>query len=211
MRRVLVPVPREKDHSTETKEYPMKRFSPWLTAAFCVALSGMTGANAANNWPKKPFDASYQVSSPSGQSTLRMATDGKGHLRSESSAANYNVVTLMDYTNSTQTSLIEMNKMAMQSKIPPEGAYIVDEESAKKANGKSLGSKVVGGHPCHGWSISSPGGTSEVWVADDIGCMVLSTSNGPAGKMKTELKKFSNTAPDASAFKVPAGYKLTTI
>jgi hypothetical protein len=171
----------------------------------------MTCANAANSWPKKAFDASYAVSSPSGQSTLRMATDGKGHMRSESSAANYSVVTLMDYTNSTQTSLIEQGKMAMQSKIPPEGGYIVDEDSAKQANGKSLGSKVVGGHPCHGYSIKSPSGTTEVWVADDIGCMVLSTTNGPAGKMTTELKKFSNSAPDAASFKVPAGYKLTTM
>lgn len=187
----------------------MKRFSPWLTAAFCILLSGMTCANAANNWPKKAFDAAYTVSSPSGQSTLRMITDGKGHMRSESSASNYSVVTIMDYTTSTQTSLIEQGKMAMQTKIPPEGAYIVDEESAKKQNGKPLGNKVVGGHPCHGYSISTPNGSSEVWVADDIGCMVLSTSNSPAGKMKTELKKFSNSAPDASAFVIPSGYKLT--
>lgn len=189
----------------------MKKICSSLGIAGCLLLFAGSAAIAAQNWPTKAFDVTYTVTSPQSTCTLRMASDGKGHMRTESSTAGSSVVSLIDYTDMTQTSLIEQGKMAMKTKIPPEGAYISDAESAKKANAKALGTKVIGGHPCHGWAYTTPSGKSEVWTADDIGCFVLSTTTGQAGKSTTEMKSFSKVVPGSDSFKIPAGYKLMSM
>ncbi len=186
----------------------MKKICSALALTACVALLGASAGFAASNWPTKPFDCTYTVTTPQANSTMRMSTDGQGHMRTETSSMGSSVVSIMDYTNMTQTSLIQQGKMAMRSKIPADGGYISDAESAKKQNCKPLGQKVVGGHPCHGWAYSTPSGKSEVWTADDIGCFVLSTTTGPTGKYVTELKSYSKNAPAKSAFDIPADYKL---
>ena len=180
----------------------------------CLAgllLVNASAALAGPQYPPKPFDVTYTVTAQTGTSQMRMQNDGKGHLRSETSSSGYSVVSLLDYTTNTQTSLVEQGKMAMQSKIPPDGGYITDDESAKKAKATAIGTKVIAGHPCHGWKYTNPGGTTEVWTADDIGCTVLSTTNGPGGKVVMEMKSVSKAAPPADAFKIPAGYKVTAM
>lgn len=174
-----------------------------------LLLANASAALAGQNYPPKPFDVTYTVTAQHGTSSLRMQNDGKGHLRSETSGSGYSMVSLIDYTTNTQTSLVEQGKMAMRAKIPPEGGYITDEDSAKKAKATAIGTKVIAGHPCHGWKYTTPGGTTEVWTADDVGCSVLSTTVGPGGKTVMEAKSISKTAPSADQFKIPAGYKLT--
>ncbi len=174
--------------------------------AGCVLLAA--SAALAGNWPTNTYDCTYTVTTPQTTSTLRMASDGQGHMRTESGSGASSVISLTDYPNMVQTSLIVQSKMAMKSKMTAASAYVSEAESMKKQNAKSLGQKVVDGHPCHGWAYTTAGGKSEVWTADDIGCFVLSTTTAPAGKYVTELKSYSKNAPGKDAFQIPAGYKV---
>lgn len=189
----------------------MNKKSSLSVLTVCILFCQASSVLAAQNWPTKPFDATYKVTGSQASYIMRMATDGKGHLRTESNVAGYSSVSIVDYTNMTQISLVEQGKMAMKTKIPPEGGYITDGESAKQQNAKALGTKVVAGHPCHGWSYTTPSGKSEVWTADDIGCFVKSVTDGLAGKTVTELQSFSKAVPGKESFQVPPGYKLTSV
>jgi len=174
-----------------------------VLGALCAAAPAM----AAAEYPKEKYDATYTMKGPMGASEMRMASDGAGRLLTETKTPAGKMVSIADYKKMTATSLIEQTKMAMQVKLPAASAYTSPETMAKKPNSKSLGSKVIAGHPCKGWQYTADGANSEVWVGDDVKIMVQSTTTTPQGKTVMTLKSFS-AAPAATAFNVPAGYKL---
>ncbi len=175
-----------------------------------VFLTAMCAPSAmADDYPTKAFDAKYDLTSPSGKSELRMASDGAGKFLTATSAAGASYVTLVDYKKKTSTTLIEQGKMAMQSALPPGGTFVSDENTVKKAGGKEIGTKVIKGHPCHGYKYTNPSGGSEVWIGDDVKIVVESITTSPQGKTTMSLKSVAG-APPADAFKVPPGYKLMT-
>lgn len=53
----------------------------------------------AVDYPKKTFDANYEVTGPTASSTMRMSSDGKGKMRIENVTATSKVVTISDYPN----------------------------------------------------------------------------------------------------------------
>ncbi len=177
-----------------------------LIAAACIAMATAPSVMAAD-YPTNAFDAKYDLSSAAGKSELRMASNGAGKFLTATSAAGATYTTLVDYQKKTSTTLIEQGKMAMQSVLPDNGSYVSDENSVKKAGGKSIGTKVIKGHPCHGYAYTNPSGKSEVWIGDDVKVVVESTTTSPAGKTMMSLKSIAG-APPATAFQVPAGYKL---
>jgi hypothetical protein len=180
----------------------------------CIALTASVGAAYAAaelEGPKMVFDATYTTTGPTGSSTVRMISDGKGHMRTESSAGGQKFVSIMDYPAKEAITLIEATHMAMKSKLKAAGPDVHDADTAKKAGAKPLGAKVVNGHPSHGWETTTASGKSETWTGDDIHYLVKSETTTPQGKMTMELKSFSNAAPSADAFKVPAGYKEMVI
>ena len=179
----------------------------WLAMGL-MAIAAAPNAVAANsNYPTQKFDAKYEVTSPQGKSNLRMASDGSGHFLTESSANGFKSTSLLNYLEGTSTTLIEQGKMAMKTKLPPSGGMVADEGSVKSAGGKSIGVKVVNGHPCHGYEYSASGVKTQVWIGDDCHITVQSTTDSSAGKQVMNLKSVAG-APPADVFKVPAGYKM---
>lgn len=176
--------------------------------SFLLGLSAVVLAfpAGAENYPTKAFDATYGMTGPQGNSTMRMVSDGKGHVRSETSAGGQRMITISDYPGHVAITLMEAQKMAIKVPLREASEPVTDEVSARKHNAKSLGSRVVLGHPCKGWQYSAPEGQSEVWVGDDIGYLVRSTNTSGAGTMTMELKTFNGGAPAAEMFTVPAGY-----
>lgn len=178
----------------------------WAAAALFLAI-GATPALAAMDYPKQKYDATYTMTGPQGASEMRMASDGAGKFLTTTKMKGAAYTSIVDYLKMTSTTLIEQNKMAMQSKLPESAAYVGDESTVKKAGGKAIGSKVVAGHPCHGWEYTNTGGTTEVWLGDDVKMMVQSTTKSPAGKTVMTLKSVAGVPP-ANAFEIPPGYKM---
>jgi len=180
-----------------------------LIAALVIAV-GSSATAFGMDYAKVSFDAAYVTSGPSGGSKLRMLSDGKGHMRTETSTNGQTYVTIMDYPANQATTLMAAQKMAMKVTLK-DSPEVHDAASAKKNNAKSLGSKVVNGHPCHGWEYVIPGGKSQVWIGDDINYLVKSETTTAQGKMGMDLKSFAKATPGADQFAVPASYKLMTM
>jgi outer membrane lipoprotein-sorting protein len=170
-------------------------------------------AALAVDYPRKTFDATYEVAGSTGNSTMRMSSDGKGKMRVENITPAAKVVTISDYPSLAAITILEAQKMAMKSKLTAESYQGSETEDMKKRGAKDLGSKEVAGHPCHGWEYTTPAAKSstQTWIGNDIGWMVQSASQFPSGKSVVTLKTFSNKAPDAALFNMtpPAGFKVT--
>jgi hypothetical protein len=174
-----------------------------FVAVLCVAPVAM-----AAKYPTETFDAKYVLNSGGIKTEMRMASDGKGHFFTETTTSGQKYGTIIDYINGTSTSLIPQGKMAMKTKLPPNGGYAVDETSVKGMNGKSLGSKTVNGHPCHGFDYTTSGTKTQTWIGDDCKIVVQSTTQSSAGNSTMDLKAIATGSPPADLFKVPAGYRL---
>jgi len=186
------------------------------TAAQSLALGVMTLFLCANAWAqyggKRAFDASFTVQGQTGTSTMRLMSDGKGHERQEFSSSAAGMVSLYDWNNKIIYNIMNnqklVTKMPLTSEVKPP---ITDEKTAQAQHARALGLKVIDGHPCHGWQTDTQGYTSECWVADDLGIAVQSSTKGPNTSSLVKLTKYSATAPVASLFEVPAGYKVMEI
>jgi hypothetical protein len=159
------------------------------------------------DYVKKPYDVTMVSKTPAGESTIRTLCDGKGHLRSDVESQGQKSISMMDYPGSTVTSLIVAQKMMIKMPMQKQDDPIVDAEAAKKAHAKDLGTKVMNGHPCHGWETQKDDTVTQTWVGDDIHYLVHSEVTTPKMKCVTDLKSYSTKAPDAMMFDVPPGYK----
>lgn len=179
-----------------------------LASLFTLSLAALAATAAELDYPKQVFDAVYTSQDPkTGSHTMRMISDGKGHMRMETNANGMKSASIMDYPNKVCTTLMETQKMAVKMPLSTSKGQITDEASAKKENAKSLGQKTIDGHPCHGYEHSEANSTSRVWIGDDIHYMVRSEAVTPNGTMVMDLKSWSTAAPSADLFVVPAGYK----
>jgi hypothetical protein len=144
---------------------------------------------------------------------MRMINDGQGHQRHESSTPQGKVISIIDYPNKVMWNLMEAQKMAMKIPFNPSsrGPSITDSQSAKQSGAKSLGTKVIDGHPCQGWEVSSQGTKSESWIGTDINNLVYSVSSSAQGQSTMRLKQYSAQAPSASLFTVPSDYKVMAL
>ncbi len=181
-------------------------------AAQSVMVSVLTiclgSQSLAQHWSKKAFDASYDVQSASGKTSLRMVTDGQGRSRQEMSTSSGKVVSIIDAPNKMMYQVMESQRMVMKMPYQDSSVSITDEQSAKAANAKPLGVKVIDGHPCHGWQTVQKNATTESWIGDDIGCVVVSTTKAPDYTSGMKLLKYSATKPSPSDFVIPSGYKV---
>lgn len=180
-----------------------------------AALFVMSTAQPAQamDYPKKAFDATF-VSTGTGASTMHMISDGKGHVRNEVEAGNYQTVSIFDYPGKVNLVIRPAAKRVMRMQLKDGQEDVYDEASIKRHNPKSLGSKVLDGHPCKGWVYTAEtGGQVEIWLADDIQLAVKTVVTTKSGKVlrTSVLKSYSPATPPASAFAIPAGYSITEI
>lgn len=182
-----------------------------IALSFSTIFTSEPAKSQTDEYPKKPYNATYDYNSPAGKQLMIMGTDGKGHMRTESNFNNYKVISITDYGKHESITLMEAQKMATRSKWKPgqNQAPITDEASAKKRNAKSLGVKEISGRKCKGWEYTVPGGQATVWVDESVGCVVSSLTKTPQGMVSMILKDFSPKAPPPEAFTIPTGYKVT--
>jgi len=185
-----------------------------LFAGLASVLATLVCCSAALaiDYPKKVFDATYEITSPSGPSTMRMTSDGKGRMRTETHSGGSKFVTIADYPNLASITLLEAQKMAMKGKLSADSYQGSETADMKKKGAKDLGSKVVAGHPCHGYEYSTAGKfLTQIWIGNDIDWFVQSTATLPTGKSVTTLKSYTTKAPDPTLFSMtpPAGYKVS--
>jgi hypothetical protein len=169
-------------------------------------------AACAQEGPKQAFDATYIARGPGGSATtIHMISDGKGHLRNETTTNGTKMVSITDFPNHCVYTVLDAQKVVMKMPMRSSGqADIHDNESARKANATPLGSKIIAGHPCHGWAARTEAGTNNLWIGDDIDHMVRSESKFKTGQTATmELKSWDKSTPSPSLFQAPAGYKVT--
>jgi hypothetical protein len=184
----------------------MKKF---VALSLLLASTAACGVALAEDlqYPKQTFDATYDMTTPSGKSTMRMASDGKGHMRTETKTAAGKVISVTDFPARTVTTAMEAQKMIMKNKIPQTSHNnVYDDSWAKRTGAKSLGAKTVDGHPCHGFESTNNGVTMQTWIGDDTHYMVHSECKLPNGLQVTALKSWSNTAP-TDIVSLPQGYK----
>ena len=186
----------------------MKKPQALLFALVSFSLLSLNSAALAGGqlYPKL-YDATYAVKTPTGVSSMRSISDGKGHLRTEVNVGPSKMVTIMDYPGKTTYTLMEAQKMVIKNPIAQEYEGDLTPELAKKKNAEDLGFKEVLGHNCHGWKLKLPNGVSEHWVDEKAGILVHSRTQ--AGNYITEnnLKSVNMNQPKADLFVVPAGYK----
>lgn len=161
--------------------------------------------------PIKPFDVQYTVVGTKGfMMVCRFVSDGAGHVRTETAGVPY--INIIDYPNRTWTILDVNKKTATKSKwispeIPMRAVPVLDQQGAKRVNAQPTGQQVVAGHPCKGYVYTTPGARNEIWIADDIGIVVKSTSKTPKGELLTTLKGYSGTVKPEE-FMIPNVYKV---
>lgn len=178
-----------------------------LTAALVAVSVSSNLVCSAANWPTKAYDLTYSMTTPTGSSQMRMVSDGKGKVLTQSEMANMKVTSIADYQAKVAYSIMDAQKMVYKMRLKEEGSVQTDE-GAKKLGAKSLGMKVIDGHPCKGWQYAANGVTTETWIATDLEAAVKSTTKTPQGTTSMVLKTVSIKSPDPKLFAIPAGYKV---
>lgn len=185
----------------------MRRFILASCAGFGLLI---TPAIAAEFPPAG--DLVYEINSIGGaKSTSHQMSDGKGHVRTEVTSSGSNSVNILDSPNKVTIVLMPAQKKYMKVAYKEQAGAITDEASAKRAKAKLLGTKVISGHPCHGYEATTKSGDKDVvsttWIGDDIKNLVKSETNTPNGKVTMELKSYKpNTASAEKLLEIPAGY-----
>ncbi len=74
-----------------------------------------------------------------------------------------------------------------------------------------IGTKVIDGHPCHGYRGDAGAINGEFWLADDLGVPVLSSSTNYEIQIESKLVSFRKLTPaETPEIAIPAGYKVTS-
>jgi hypothetical protein len=120
-----------------------------VLASLAFAVISLTSASAAHAADKKielypkVYDANYECVSATGKTEMRLTSDGKGKLRSESKGPSFKVVSISDYPGKICYSIMDAQKMI--TKMPLKQGYEgnMDAETAKKKTPKTLVSKIL--------------------------------------------------------------------
>lgn len=192
----------------ELKKFALSASAIAIACSATLSISTtIASANDVPSFAKKPYDVTMTNTSPTGDSTVRTSSDGKGHIRSEVETKGSKSISIMDYPAGTITSLMVAQKMMVKMPLPKQEEPVTDVESARKAHAKELGAKVINGHPCHGYETKAGDAVAQTWVGDDIHYLVHSETTSPKIKVVTDLKSYSPKAPESSLFDIPPGYK----
>jgi hypothetical protein len=207
----------------------MRQFSFFFAVATILSMASNLFASAAN-YPTDAYDALYKkqkmtkqaegYGNDGGVSDYRFVTDGQGRIRIETEPANAGfitgqkppkTITIFDFPNGESYILLEKQKLAMRSPLKKDASLApMDDKRIKEVNGKSLGTRVINNHPCHGWEYELNGVKTETWTADDLKCPIDTyTMNADTTLDVMHLFKFSNRIPEPDEFNVPRDFKVT--
>jgi hypothetical protein len=177
-----------------------------LVGATLIASGSLT--TPAADWTTKTFDITYFMTTPTGSSQMRMASDGRGKVLTQTEVSNIKVTSVADYPAKVAYSIMDAQKMVYKMRLPEQQNNVSTDEGAKKLGAKSLGMKVIDGHPCRGWLYCVKDSTTETWVAIDLEAAMKSVTKTPQGSTTMVLKSLSEKIPDPKLFAIPADYKV---
>ncbi len=180
----------------------------WLSGIATLCALGTLVPVVAEDYPKKAYMATFQSTGPSGESSMRSASDGKGKTMTEMTSGRMHVISIFDYPSKVSMVINPAAKRIMKMRLTDDQK---DSMSRKPPNSVSLGSKVIDGHPCKGWQSNSPSGKMEVWLADDIDLAVKMVVTTPVGTKTTVLKTYAPGMPPAGTFTPPAGFAVMEV
>jgi len=182
----------------------------WLAGlAALFAISASAPAQAVD-YPRRAYEATYITTGPTGTTTMRLASDGKGHTMSETEAGLYHVISILDYPGKVCLMIRPEQKRILKMAMEDGQNNLFEGTAEKPPNATSLGSKVIDGHPCKGWKYgSAASGQIEIWLADDIELAVKTIITPKVGGTRTTvLKSYSAATPPAATFAAPVGYSI---
>jgi hypothetical protein len=164
----------------------------------------ITANSFASGMPQKAFQAVYEETGPGGKSVRTYSCDGHGHGKSEVlRPTGRRDIVIIDEPSKKITML--MGDSPTPTTIPlgdNDLSAIAAFGQEVKAGGKPLGTKVIDGHPCHGFHYVIGGMQEDLWTGDDIGMRVYSKVDAGFGTVEAHLRSYSPVAPAASAFKL---------
>lgn len=177
----------------------LKRLLCLAVIPIILGCSARSLPESSNPWPE-PYQAVFSV--PAGSATMEehRYSDGQGRIRVDvpfqDSRRSINVYDLrknekLGWTEGTGEYLCEPLKF---DEVPYFSA-----DRLQSLGAPSLGQKMINGLSCRGYG----GPQGELWVDCRYGLPVQTTAGGAAIKMIS----FSQAAPAASLFEVPAGYQ----
>ena len=188
-----------------------------IAAAVAMGIIALVPQPSPAGPSGKAYDAVYEMTTSEGTATQRKISDGAGRLRTELTSARGTSITIEDqqmqvrYTVVPDKKVVLMGSLSVRKKKLASMDAFTDEE-ARSMGLQPLGSKLVEGHPCHGYRFASPQTENDTWIGDDIGVMVASDSTAPmTGQISVRLKSFSPYVPDPALFQVPDGYKVVNM
>jgi len=184
--------------------------------ALCLTMipSGFVLANVAGAQINRDYDALYTYSDMTGAGTYRLAADGRGHSLTELRRPSLNSLSIVDRTTNTMytvTTMADGTKTGLKTPCSEKSQAVDTVDDMRKKNATQLGTKVIAGHPCHGFRFcdSKTGSTSDSWIGDDIDFLVKSESNYNGTKTQMTLQSFSDIGPMASTFAIPSDVNFT--
>lgn len=183
----------------------------WILGSICLG-SICCPAKAADAWKARTFDMTYSTNNRLGPGSLRVASDGHAHGLMEINMGRLQRKYISDCQAQT-TYLITSesgSQKAVQMSYDDEKLRSMTFDDEQKKESTALGAKIIAGHRCHGYRHKTPyGGVVDTWLGDDTGFTVGRSSNDPLFGVSTAvLQTYSNRAPAASAFLLPAGIKV---
>lgn len=177
-----------------------------IIAVIACAFAGQA-ALADLQYPKQVFDATYDLKSAAGDSVMRMASDGKGHMLTVTTANGMKTRSITDYPKMESVTIMDAAKTVVRTKLKGSPAVSSDPESMAKSGAKAIGTKNIDGHNCHGWESDKNGTKTTTWIGDDTHYVVHSDTVAAKYTSTMSLKSWSTKGPSADDLKVPAGYK----
>jgi hypothetical protein len=155
-----------------------------------------------------PFDAvSVSQDANGNMSTTHTVSDGRGHIRTETSSSSGILISIFDHESNILSTVREKDKVIIKNKVAP---YLMEPDAIPKQDLQQLGARVINGHPCTGESYHFANTDFTTWRGQDVdNYTVKSVSKRNGVQTVTELKSYTHNAPDPSLFVVPSdGYTV---
>lgn len=147
------------------------------------------------------YDVNYFFKTPSGESTVRVTSDGKGKVREEQCNGNLQTVTITDYKAKFVYTISETIKLVKRASLKT--PYENPSDIAKTKEAKDLGVKSIHGLTCQGWRYKEQGNETEIWLDKRAGFVVVSKSKIQNLEIEMVLKDLNKAEPKSELFNIP--------
>ncbi len=177
-----------------------------LLLAFLAIAGGPLRCRAEDAHTASPYyayQATYEMVGPKANGTMKIASNGKGKARCDTTAGEETSTIISDLNAKSWTTLLHSQKRFLVDTFAPGS-----QTSTNLSHFELLGHNSIAGRDCTGTRATSEGETIELWMDNEHRMiMVQSTITDATGKTTTTLKSLVEKAAPDSEFAVPPDYK----